>query len=66
MTFTDRLLTILLLYYICMNKENILNQDRMLVGGVIIQEDINFRYSIIEIEDTKDLTNWAFFNPSQF
>ena len=26
MTFTDRLLTILLLYYICMNKENILTK----------------------------------------
>ncbi|WP_291097267.1 MULTISPECIES: DEAD/DEAH box helicase [unclassified Flavobacterium] len=49
-----------------MDRENKINPNRILVGGVIIQEDVNFRYSTIEIDDTKDMTNWTFFNPSQF
>jgi len=49
-------------------KENENNSSRVLIGGVVIPEDINgtktWRYSSSEIIDTNNLSGWKFFNPS--
>jgi type III restriction enzyme len=51
-----------------LEKQNEINTDRILVGGVLIPEEINgivsFRYCINRITDTNDLTGWDFFNPA--
>lgn len=51
-----------------MDKENILNTNRELIGGVLIPDDNGgvpgFRYPLFRINDTNDLTGWSFFNPT--
>ncbi len=52
-----------------MDKENILNSNRELIGGVLIPDDNGgipgFRYPLFRINDTNDLTGWSFFNPAE-
>ena len=52
-----------------MDKENILNPNRELIGGVLIPDDNGgipgFRYPLFRINDTNDLTGWSFFNPAE-
>jgi type III restriction enzyme len=52
-----------------MDKENILNPNRELIGGVLIPDDnggvSGFRYPLFRINDTNDLTGWSFFNPAE-
>jgi type III restriction enzyme len=52
-----------------MDKENILNTNRELIGGVLIPDDNGgvpgFRYPLFRINDTNDLTGWSFFNPTE-
>ena len=49
-------------------SENLTDSTRILVGGVVISEEISgiisFRYCLNRIEDTKDLMGWDFFNPA--
>lgn len=51
-----------------LEKQNEINTDRTLVGGILIPEEISsivsFRYCINRINDTNDLTGWDFFNPA--
>lgn len=55
-----------LLSYI--EKENASNPERILIGGILISEEISsvvsFRYCTNRISDTNDLTGWDFFTPS--
>jgi hypothetical protein len=52
-----------------MDKENILNTNRELIGGVLIPDDNGgvpgFRYPLFRISDTNDLTRWEFFNATK-
>jgi type III restriction enzyme len=52
-----------------MDKENILNTNRELIGGVLIPDENGgvqgFKYPHFRINDTNDLTGWSFFNPSE-
>jgi type III restriction enzyme len=51
-----------------LENQNQLNPNRILVGGVLIPEEISgvvsFRYCINRITDTNNLTGWDFFNPA--
>jgi type III restriction enzyme len=51
-----------------MEKQNIENSERQLIGGIIIPDEIggvvNYRYCTNRINDTTDLTGWDFFNLS--
>lgn len=50
-----------------LENENSNNPERVLIGGIIISEEINgtvsFRYCTNRIENTHDLTGWEYFNP---
>jgi type III restriction enzyme len=52
-----------------MDKENSLNTNRELIGGVLIPDEnggvTGFRYPLFRINDTNDLTGWSFFNPAE-
>ena len=52
-----------------MDKENSLNTNRELIGGILIPDDNGgvpgFRYPLFRINDTNDLTGWSFFNPAE-
>lgn len=52
-----------------MDKENILNTNRELIGGVLIPDENGgvqgFKYPHFRINDTNDLTGWSFFNPAE-
>lgn len=52
-----------------MDKENVLNKNSELIGGVLIPEDnggvVGFRYPLFRINDTNELTGWSFFNPAE-
>jgi len=51
-----------------LEKQNEINTDRTLVGGILIPGEtsgiVSFRYCINRINDTNDLTGWDFFNPA--
>jgi type III restriction enzyme len=51
-----------------LEKQNEINTDRILVGGILIPEEtsgiVSFRYCNNRISDTNDLTGWDFFNPA--
>ena len=51
------------------DKENSLNTNRELIGGVLIPDEnagvLGFKYPEFRITDTNDLTGWSFFNPAE-
>jgi type III restriction enzyme len=44
--------------------ENDWNEDNNVMGGVIIEENQNWKYSPMRIENTSDLGGWDSFYPS--
>jgi type III restriction enzyme len=50
-----------------MDNENEINNERILLGGILIPVETSnvqsFRYCVNRILDTDDLTGWDFFNP---
>ena len=40
-------------------------KDLHLTGGVIIEENQNWKYSVMKIDNTTDLTGWTTFYPNQ-
>jgi hypothetical protein len=40
--------------------------DQQLDGGIIIQDDLNWKYCKYPISDTNDLSGWDCFYPEQY